>query len=48
MRVIVRSPSETKLIKRDGLGWGAEGALWVEGDPGERHLRRSFGRRLKG
>ena len=48
MKVAVRGPRDQRLIKRDGLGWSADGGLWIENAGYERRVRRILGRRLKG
>jgi len=47
MKVTVENPRDRRLIERDGLGWSADAGLWMEGEPGQRRVRRIFGRRLK-
>ena len=48
MKVTVKSPRAQRLIERDGLGWSADGGLWIENAGYERRVRRIIGRRLKG
>ncbi len=48
MKVAVRGPGDQRLIERDGLGWSADGGLWIENAGDERRVRRIIGRRLKG
>ena len=48
MKVTVENPRDRRLIERDGLGWSADAGLRMEGEPGQRRVRRIFGRRLKG
>ena len=48
MKVAVRGPRDQRLIKWDGLGWSADGGLWIENAGDERRVRRILGRRFKG
>ena len=48
MKVTVENPRDRQLIERDGLGWSADAGLWMDNEPGQRRVRRIFGRRLKG
>lgn len=48
MKVSVRTPRNQRLIERDGLGWSADGGLWIENEGDERRVRRILGWRLKG
>ena len=48
MKLNVRNPRGQWLIERDGLGWSADGGLWIENAGDERRVRRILGRPLKG